>query len=432
MSAVSNAIGGGIAALRELEPALLLLAAIALIAQIGISIMLPLLPVYATNLGATPDVLFWLTSAFALTSTVGQLGAGFLTERITPRRQIPLGSAFYAASNLLIATATAAVPLVIYRAIAGLGGGVMLIAERLYLVRVTEVDRLAFANGVLSAAGSLGSVLGPLVGATLAGVDLRFPFLLVAVTSGIAAFASLWLPRSRDPELELEPVADAPPLEGATDPPPASASAPEPPVAAALSRGDQVRNLGPLLLVNLGLSGGYGAWITTYGVYATTQLGWQAGDVAMVFLYFGLGSIVLGPYLSRQADRRGRRQLAAVGLALVLGWTGLLLLGLPQTILFPTAILAGGGLTVAQASWFALLGEATGGGRRGRSFGLIAALSNIGIVAGAFAATTAWNRLDVHAGLATALVFIGLAIVALALVRRPRLPGIAPKVLATG
>ncbi|MCI0345316.1 MAG: MFS transporter, partial [Chloroflexi bacterium] len=195
--------------MRELEPALLLLAAIALIAQIGISIMLPLLPVYATNLGATPDILFWLTSAFAVTSTVGQLGAGLLTERITPRRQIPLGSAFYAASNVLIATATAAIPLVVYRAIAGLGGGVMLIAERLYVVRVTDVGRLAFANGVLSAAGSLGSVLGPLVGATLAGVDLRFPFLLVAATSGIAAFASLWLPRPR--ETASEPA--APPLE---------------------------------------------------------------------------------------------------------------------------------------------------------------------------------------------------------------------------
>jgi hypothetical protein len=43
-----------IAALRELSGPLLLLAGIALIAQVGISIMLPLLPVYATRLGATP------------------------------------------------------------------------------------------------------------------------------------------------------------------------------------------------------------------------------------------------------------------------------------------------------------------------------------------------------------------------------------------
>ena len=396
--------------------------------------MLPLLPIYATNLGATPNILFWLTSAFAVTSTVGQVGAGFLTERVTPRRQIPLGSAFYAASNLLIATATAAVPLVIYRAIAGLGGGVMLIAERLYIVRITDVGRLAFANGVLSAAGSLGSVLGPMVGATLAGLDLRFPFFLVAATSGVAAIASLRLPRPRADGSAESPTPVAPPATAeetaAESPEPAPAPAAE--AAGTLSRADEVRNLGPLLLVNLGLSGTYGAWITTYGVYAITQLGWPPGDVAWVFGYFGIGSIVLGPYLSRQADRRGRRRFAALGLSIVLAWAVLLLLGLPQTILFPTAILAGGGLTVSQSSWFALLGEATGGGRRGRSFGLIAALSNLGIVVGAFAATTAWNWFDVHAGLATSVVFIGLAILALTLVRKPRLPGIAPKVLATG
>ena len=404
--AVWAAFGSATSALRELQTALLLLAGIALIAQIGISIMLPLLPVYATNLGATPDILFWLTSGFAVTSTIGQLGAGSLVDRITPRRQIPLGAGFYAASNVLIATATAAIPLVFYRAMAGLGGGVMLIAERLYVVRVIEAGRLAFANGVLSAAGSVGAVIGPVFGATLAGVDLRFPFFLVAATSSIYAVAALRLPAPR-PE----------PAEGSSEGGTATAARP---VAAGSSRADAFRRLGPLLLVNLGLSGAYGAWIVTYGVYATTQLGWPTGDVAWVFGYFGLGSIILGPYLSRQADRRGRRLLAAIGLTLVSSWTLLLLLGLPQGLLFPTAILAGGGLTVSQSSWFALLGEATGGGRRGRSFGLVTALSNMGIVAGAFAATATWNRLDVHAGLGTSLAFLSLAILALAIVRRPQ------------
>jgi MFS family permease len=404
-----------LAALRELSPALALLAGIALVAQIGISIMIPLLPVYATTLGASPNVLFWLTSGFAITSTVGQLAAGTFAERFTPRRQIPAGSAFYAASNVLIATATSALPLVVFRAMAGLGGGVMLIAERLYVVQITESGRLAFANGVLSAAGSVGAILGPVLGAALAGVDLRFPFVLVAVTSSIYAIAALRLPRPAPHAVDQAAKANP-------DAAPAAAAAP--------TLRDQARVLGPLLLVNLCLSATFGSWITTYGVYATTQLGWPAGDVAWVFAYFGLGSIFLGPYLSRQADRRGRRRFAALGLALVLGWASLLLLGLPQAILFPTAILAGGGLTVSQSSWFALLGAATSGGRRGRSFGLITALSNIGIVVGAFAATTAWNRFDVHAGLSTSLVFIGLAMAALALTNRASARTAPPKVLA--
>ena len=409
---VSRAIG----ALRELDPALFLLAAIALIAQIGISIMLPLLPLYAVQLGASPAVLGLLTSAFAVTAAIGQLVSGLAAERVSARRQIPLGSAFYAASNALIATATAAIPLVAYRAVAGLGGGVMLIAERLYITRITPVHRLAFANGVLSAAGSLGSVAGPIVGGTLAGLDLRFPFIVVAVTSGIAAVASLWLPAPRD---------DAP-VSGGSDAAPAGATeAEEPP-----TRRAQLGVLLPLLLVNLGLNGGYGAWITTYGTLVTTRFGWSATDVVLVFAGFGVGTILLGPWLSRQADRRGRRALAAVGLSLVLGWAVLLVVGVPREIVLLTSILAGGGLTVAQSSWFAMLGEATGGGRRSRSFGLVAALSNLGIVAGAAASSAAWQAFNVQVGLGTSLAFIGLALAALLLVRRSAPPAPSSPALA--
>jgi MFS family permease len=430
IGAIRDAIPNSLAALRELSPALALLAGIAVVAQTGISIMIPLLPIYATTLGATPDVLFWLTSSFAITSTFGQLAAGTFAERFSPRRQIPAGAAFYASANVLIATATAALPLVIFRAMAGLGGGVMLISERLYIVQVTESGRLAFANGVISAAASMGSILGPVLGATLAGLDLKFPFILVALTSTIYAVAALRLPAPARhdplPVPQMDPATADPSAAGA----PMPVAAPAAPSIEDRNRREAIRVLGPLLLVNLGLSGTFGAWITTYGVYATTQLLWSASDVAWVFAYFGIGSILLGPLLSRQADRRGRRRFAALGLVLVLGWTVLLLIGVPQIALFPAAILAGGGLTVAQSSWFALLGAATGGGRRGRSFGLITALSNIGIVAGALAATSAWNRFDVHAGVATTLVFLGLAILALALTSWSAPRPTAPKVLA--
>ena len=69
---------------RAVDPALWLLAAIGFISQIGISVMLPLLPLYATELGAPPFVLGLLTSLFAITNAAGQLGAGFLSERFGP------------------------------------------------------------------------------------------------------------------------------------------------------------------------------------------------------------------------------------------------------------------------------------------------------------------------------------------------------------
>src|SRR3990172_4546550 len=123
------------------------------------------------------------------------------------------GIGVYAGANILIATATAAIPLIAFRALAGLGGGVNQIAERLYLTEVSERSRRAFANGILSAAGAAGSVMGPAVGGLLVAVsDLRVPFLLVGTTSALATLGALFLPRpSVRAEAGLAPPAPPPP-----------------------------------------------------------------------------------------------------------------------------------------------------------------------------------------------------------------------------
>ncbi|MGZ8512627.1 MAG: MFS transporter, partial [Candidatus Limnocylindria bacterium] len=68
-----------------LDPALAVLAFIGFISQVGISVMLPLLPLFATELGATPFVLGLLTASFAITNAIGQLGTGFLVDRFGSR-----------------------------------------------------------------------------------------------------------------------------------------------------------------------------------------------------------------------------------------------------------------------------------------------------------------------------------------------------------
>ena len=112
------------------DPALGVLAAIGFISQVGIGVMLPLLPLYATELGAPPRVLGLLTSSFALTNAIGQLATGFLAERFGSRRMMTGGMGLYAGMNALIATAASAPWLLTWRSIAGFGGGAMIVAAR--------------------------------------------------------------------------------------------------------------------------------------------------------------------------------------------------------------------------------------------------------------------------------------------------------------
>jgi DHA1 family multidrug resistance protein-like MFS transporter len=383
-----------VVAVRELDRPLALLAGMAFITQVGVAVMLPLLPLYATQLGASPTVLGLLTAAFGITNAIGQLAGGFLAERFPARRLVPTGIGVYAAANVLIATASAAVPLVAFRALAGLGGGLNQVAERLYVTQVTESARRAFANGVLSAAGAAGSVLGPAIGGLLAAVsDLRVPFILVGVTSSLATIAALFLPRPR-----RDPATPVPDVVGIAEVPDAPSTAP-------LAR----RPLAILLVSNLALMSGFGAFITTYAPFATANLGWSKAEVGIVFSMFGLGSVVLGPWLARRADRTGRRRMAILGMVPLVGFTLALALALPRPVLYATAIVGGGGLTAFEASWFALLAGATDDGRRGRAFGFVTAVSNLGIVVGALVAAQAWELVDIRLGVLLPSISLALA-----------------------
>lgn len=378
-----------------IDPALGLLAFIGFIAQVGIAVMLPLLPLFATELGARPFELGLLTSVFAITNGIGQLGAGFLTDRYGARRLISGGLAIYSSMNALIATAANAAWLLTWRALSGFGGGALLVSERVYIVEVTRPERRAFANGIVSAAASAGTVTGPAFGGLIAAIGgLRAPFVVVATTSAIAFVASLALRRRRVASADIDGSAVLDDV-GRTN------------------RGA----LAALLMANLAMLAGFGAFITTYAPFATQRLDWTTVDVGLAFSFLGGGSILLGPPLAHLADRTSRRAVAMVATIPVALFGVVLVLAAERPIVWAVAFIAGGGLTAYNAAWYALLADASETRRRGRTFGIVSAISNAGIVLGATAAAQLWERVDLSAGVASASVVTLLAIVPLAFLR---------------
>ena len=349
------------------------LAAISFVSQLGIAIMLPLIPLYALSLGATPIVLGLLTASFSVASAIGQLVTGYLIDRLGPRRFIRAGIGGYALMNGLIASVTSAAALIAFRSLAGLSAGANLVSTRVYVAGVTDPKRLAFTNGILSAAASAGSVIGPAIGGLVAAAsNLSVPFAIVASTSAIAFFASLRLP-------------------------------PVPPRHVAPGPAAQARSYGRpvliLLAANFFLLMGFGGFITTYAPFATTRLGWSITEVGLIFSIFGLGDITLGPWLGHLADRTGRRRMAMLAsLPIALFGIGIVI-GLPRPVLYAITFVTGGGLTAFNGSWFALLTSVVPAERRGRVFGTVSAVSNAGTVIGAIGASIIWQALDLSGGL---------------------------------
>lgn len=373
------------------------------VTSIGVSVMLPLLPLYAQSLGATPFVLGLMVSAFSVTLALGMFVSGFLTERFASRRLVIYGLGVYALANIGIAASGTAALLVGFRGVAGLGSGVGQVAQRLYITQVADRARLAFANGVLSAAGSAGSVAGPVIGGLLAATgDLRLPFVVVGITSMAATLAGWFLP-----------IPAARPVPAPADARDKSASR-EGAEAPSARSGSLARVLIVLFVAQLAFEAAFGAFISTYAPFATERLAWSTAEIGLVFALFGLGSVLLGPWLARMADRRGRRLFGIIGALLVLPFAIVYVAELPRIVLYPVTVIAGAGLTAFEASWFALIAEATDDGRRGRLYGAVVALSTLGLMVGSLIATQLWERSgDVGLGLIVATGAVAVSAVTL-------------------
>jgi MFS family permease len=380
------------------SPALAVLATISFVSSLGISIMLPLLPLYALSLGASPLQLGLMTSGFAVANGVAQFASGFLMDRYGARRFVVIGIGTYAAANLLIATAPTAVALIGYRVVAGFGGGINMVATRLYISQTAEQASLAFFNSIISAANSAGSVLGPGFGGLVAVAgDLRAPFFIVAATSAMAFVAALFLPR---------------PTSRPHD------------VGAVIAASGRVwnRTVFVLLAGNLLLLIGFGGWITSYAPFVTTRLGWSTFDVGIIFTIFGLGDITLGPWLGHLADRTGRRRMAVLSSIPIFLFGFIVFFGLPKPFFYAISFVTGAALTAYNASWFALLTNAVPAARRGRVFGVVSAVAQAGTVIGALSATAIWQLTDVGGGLllsSTAALCAGLVLLLLPAEIRP-------------
>ncbi|TMG39960.1 MAG: MFS transporter, partial [Chloroflexi bacterium] len=168
-----------------------------------------------------------------------------------------------------------------------------------------------------------------------------------------------------------------------------------------------------LLLANFGLLVAFGAWITSYAPFATTRLGWTTFDVGIIFTIFGIGDITLGPWLAHLADRTGRRRIGILATIPITAFGLALVLGMPRLVVYAVSFVTGSGLTAFNASWFALLTEQVPAARRGRVFGVVSAVGNLGTVTGAIAASLLWQYLDLALGLYLASAATALAGVAL-------------------
>lgn len=173
-----------------------MLSAIAFLIMVGFGVVLPVLPVYAREFGASNFMVAAVVSSFALMRLVTSPATGWLTKVLRGRPMLTLGILIVAASSAAMGFAHSFAELLVFRALGGIGSAMFTVSALALLLASVEPGLRGRASGLYSGGFMVGSLAGPAIGGLLAAISLRAPFFFYA-GSLVAAAAVGWflLPR---------------------------------------------------------------------------------------------------------------------------------------------------------------------------------------------------------------------------------------------
>jgi DHA1 family tetracycline resistance protein-like MFS transporter len=176
---------------------------IVLVDVLGLTIVIPLLAIYAESFGASPTVASLLIPTFAACQLLAGPVLGRLSDR-HGRRPILLISQFGTLLGFIMMAEARSLWMVFAgRALDGATAGNLAVAQA-YIADHTPPEKRARAFGLIGIAFGLGFMVGPAVSGLLSDYDYSAPFWAAACLSGLSILGT-WFLLPRDAPTATEP-----------------------------------------------------------------------------------------------------------------------------------------------------------------------------------------------------------------------------------
>ena len=368
--------------------------------MVGFGIMLPVLPLYAEDFGASPAMAAAVIAVFSAAQVVAAPLWGRLSDRIGRKPVLIAALIGSSIGSLVTGLAGALWVLFLGRVLDGASGSSYAVGQAAVADLAEPEDRPRLL-GLLAAAFGVGFVAGPLVGSIAALGSRELPFFVAAaLAAGNAAVALVRLPSGRPAPAVPVPKPGRLALWGAAGP--------------------AVRRLAVLSMIAML---GFAGFEATFAMLVERRFP-EVGDPTVYGLFASIGLLmvlvqtrIVGPANARLGTRSALRaalSLVAAGMVVLAiggGWAGLavalVLLVVGQGVFGPTLSNA----TV----------ETVGADGRGSALGLQQSAGALGRIVGPLLAGVLFGRVAVGAPY---LAAAALAVAAMAVV--PRSSGEAP------
>ncbi len=331
-----------------------------LVNLIGFGIIIPLLPYYAEQFGASPLVIGLLFAIYSLCQLLAAPALGDLSDRWGRRPILIFSLVGTVVSFVMLALAHSVVMLFLARIVDGLSGGNISTA-RAYVADITEPKDRARAYGLIGAAFGLGFIMGPAISGILARVSYTAPIWAAAGLTLVAALmAFFWLP---------ETVHRA--VAGVGNP---LSYVPE------LLRRPAMRRV---LAVDFIYWFAFSIFQTTFALFAERRFAFDVSRTGYFMAGFGvLGAVIQGGFIRPIVKRTGDKPMFMAGV--VFSIVGLVAAGLAHSVpmfalsLVPLAF----GMGFGHPTVSSLVSRAGRGDEQGRVQGAASAVESLGRTVG--------------------------------------------------
>lgn len=276
---------------------------IVLVGLLGLTVIIPLLPLYATAFGASPFMIGLLGATYPLMQFIGAPILGRLSDRYGRKPILLISQLGTLAGFILLGFANALPILFLSRIIDGLSGANISTAQAAISDVTTEKTRTQ-GLGLIGAAFGLGFIIGPViafVALAATGNDYRAPAFAAAGFSLLSILLTVFwfeetLPAERRGQGQQR---------------------------AALSLGAMAESLrhpsvGLLLFLIFAQQLAFGGFEQLLSIFTLNRLGLNASGNAVIFVFVGIILVaVQGGLVGRWSRAYGDRRLIFAGLALL-------------------------------------------------------------------------------------------------------------------
>ncbi len=156
--------------------------------SLAMTLVDPILPLYASSFNISYVLVGIVVSSFGFTRIFFEIPGGLLTDRFGTRLMLILGYALITISNIVAGVAQTFVELTVARAIVGIGSAIELTASLTYIGRITTIETRGRNIALFQSAGTSAQIIGPTIGGLIADIaGRRSIFFVAALFSTIGA-----------------------------------------------------------------------------------------------------------------------------------------------------------------------------------------------------------------------------------------------------